>query len=297
VSPPQDTQAANGLLRSLCPGRLIAGDARPIRHYNVSALRPVSVAHFSAVSHVQPTWEWYRAASRRDGTAPRCPFASGGRCPRFYQSLSLLGEAGFTTRIPPDEDRALLARWQQSDLWPLTHEQATSVAGPTDDPRHLLNFCPEVLFDRFGVFATSLHSYADEIDRDAAHDKLTHAHAARDDWQWRWAWLAPMHYSECPLYSPLSEQGPAASLQALNAVATPRNELDPFRILVGLDLTLRSRRPQVRILSGAPFLEWRGPLHPARLGRSVGPQHPTSAPSHFPSTSARTSPKQGEEKR
>ena len=138
------------------------------------------------MARVQPTLEWYKRRSRDGDGPPRCPFASVQRCPRFYESVSLLGKAGFTTAIPRDRDDRLCATWQQSDLWPSIHEQATSIMGPADDPRHLMNFCPEVLYERFGLFATALHGHADEIDIDSAHSQLAAEHAPASDWGWTW---------------------------------------------------------------------------------------------------------------
>jgi hypothetical protein len=40
--------------------------------------------------------------------------------------LVFLGEAG-STKIAPDEDQRLKARWEKSDLWPRTAEGATSL--------------------------------------------------------------------------------------------------------------------------------------------------------------------------
>ena len=149
------------------------------------------------MARVQPTLEWYKRRSRDGGGAPRCPFASVQRCPRFYEGVALLGEAGFTTAIPRDRDDRLCAIWQQSDLWPSVREQAASIMGPADDPRHLMNFCPEVLYERFGLFATALHGYADEIDIDSAHSQLAAEHAPASDWGWTWASVNPMHYTDC----------------------------------------------------------------------------------------------------
>jgi hypothetical protein len=56
-----------------------------------------------------PDFEWYSALSSKRGPSPRWPFASVERCPRYYQSLSLLGGAGFT-KIDPKEDASLLRR-------------------------------------------------------------------------------------------------------------------------------------------------------------------------------------------
>ncbi len=178
-----------------------------------------------------PEFEWYSSISARHRLPPRCPFASVERCPRYYQSVSLLGEAG-STRIEPAEDERLKRMWEGSDLWPRTAEYATAVSGPKDEHgewkhQHFSNFCPEVAYDRFGYFASYLGSYAVEIDRDFAHQRLGEAGASRDEWRWAWAGVQPMHYTECPLYSPLvygggfptrpDEVGPEFKLEVLGA--------------------------------------------------------------------------------
>lgn len=154
-----------------------------------------------------PDLAWYTAISTRKKLLPRCPFASVHRCPRYYQSLSLLGEAG-STPIDPDEDNALRRQWQGSDLWPATLEQATSITsieGRGGRRRQSFwHFCPEVAFDRFGFFTSDLNPYADEIDLDLAHRALGKANAPATDPRWAWAGVSEMHYSECPLYSPLA---------------------------------------------------------------------------------------------
>src|SRR5207253_7621343 len=96
---------------------------------------------------INPNLEWYAEESTRRGLpTPRCPFASVHRCPRYWQSLSVLGGA-VSTKIEPDKDEELLERWRTSDLWPATREQATSM-GPEGDPHIFSNFCPEVAFER-----------------------------------------------------------------------------------------------------------------------------------------------------
>ncbi len=150
-----------------------------------------------------PDFAWYSGESRRLGLSPRCPFASVNACPRYYQSLSLLGKAG-STAIPPDEDAALKARWERHPLWPLVDEHATGIVGNGEKIHSFNNFCPEVLFDRFRHFATFLARYADELDSELAAERLGKEGVPTNDPRWHWAFCTPQHFAECPLYSCLS---------------------------------------------------------------------------------------------
>ena len=152
---------------------------------------------------IQPDLKWYTEISGSKSLSPRCPFASVHRCPRYYQSVALLGETGVATAIDASEDSRLLEEWKRTDLWPVVAEQATSVMGPANEPHIFSKFCPEVSFDRFGWFASGLAYYADEIDSDAVHRRLSKENAVSDDWRWIWSSVIPMHYADCPLYSPL----------------------------------------------------------------------------------------------
>jgi hypothetical protein len=151
----------------------------------------------------EPDMDWYLNLSRDRGTTPRCPFASVERCPRYYQSLSLLGDAG-STKIAPDEDDRLKAIWEKSDLWPKTAEGGTSIFGDGRRTSSFSNFCPEVSYDRFHLFASGLYRHADEIDIESAHRELSRAGVPGTHWRWLWAAISPMHFTECPLYSPLT---------------------------------------------------------------------------------------------
>ena len=152
-----------------------------------------------------PTLEWYLQKSAALELTPRCPFASVERCPRYYQSLSLLGEAG-STKIDQEEDERLKRFWEKSDLWPRTEEYATAVLGDSET-KIFSSFCPEITYDRFGYFVSYLSDYSDEIDRDLAHRKLGEQDIVSEHWQWRWSSVQAMHYSECSLYSPLEKEG------------------------------------------------------------------------------------------
>ena len=192
-----------------------------------------------------PTLEWYADLSQTKGLPPRCPFASVHRCPRYYQSVWLLGNAG-NTEIPPDDGKALLKKWQKSDLWPVVAEQEASTLGSGGIVRHYWNFCPEVSFDNFGLFASSLHCYPDEIDIDLAHAKLGKEGADADDWRWIWCQISAMHYSECPIYSPLAHK----SAQTESSLSNEGDilELKPnfFWISINLNALIRRLRKRFR---------------------------------------------------
>ncbi|MCH7499011.1 MAG: hypothetical protein IH886_03240 [Nitrospinae bacterium] len=153
---------------------------------------------------INPDFEWYESLSQKKSLHPRCPFASVNKCPRYYESLSLLRETG-ATELDPEEDERLLNHWKTSDFWPRLSEQASSVWG-REGNKHISNFCPEVSFLRFNLFASHLYRYSDEIDLGVAHSRLGEMDAPKKNWRWAWEKVVPMHYSECPLYSPLAHQ-------------------------------------------------------------------------------------------
>src|SRR4030042_1334214 len=157
------------------------------------------------MSTIIPNLNWYMSNSDKRGVHPRCPFATVKSCPRFYQSLSLLGEAG-STRIDSEENKRLQKYWGNDDLWPPTLEYATSISGSPGSPHIFSNFCPEVSFDRFGYFTSFLARYADEIDIGIAHKRLGLERAPANDWRWGWSAISEMHYTECPIYSILAHR-------------------------------------------------------------------------------------------
>jgi len=144
--------------------------------------------------------------SSQKSISPRCPYANVDRCPRYYESLSLLGSADITTALQPSEDKRLLKKWKNSEHWPKVKEDEPFIHPPRDS-KNFSNFCPEVAFDVFGLFASELHRYADEIDTHAAHAQLANEGASANDWRWQWSHITPLHYSECRLYSLLGSIG------------------------------------------------------------------------------------------
>ncbi|SDG25242.1 hypothetical protein SAMN05216603_1011 [Pseudomonas benzenivorans] len=152
-----------------------------------------------------PDLTWCSRISAKKNLSIRCPFATAKTCPRYYQSLSLMGDIG-STKIPEKEDKKLLKKWSNSDLWPLTGEYASSIFKANTKFSMACNFCPEVMYDRFGYFCTSLSSYADEIDADAAHKSLSRSGVESSDPRWQWASVTAQHYTECPVYSVLQHR-------------------------------------------------------------------------------------------
>lgn len=159
----------------------------------------------------EPDIKWYSKISADKSIPTRCPFASVYRCPRYYQCLSLMGEAG-STRIDKATDERLVERWKRSDLWPVINEQAPVIMGNVKE-QGFLRFCPEVMYDRYGLFVENLHPYSDEIDRDASRKLKRPEHAG---WENNWCSLAELHYSDCNMYAMLKESGQRLD-DALNA--------------------------------------------------------------------------------
>ncbi len=152
---------------------------------------------------IEPNIDWYSSVSSQKSIPPRCPYANVERCPRYYESLSLLGSAGITTALQASEEKRLLRKWQKSENRPKVKEHESSIW----NNESLHNFCPEVVFDVFELFASELHRYADEIDTHAAHAQLAKDGASANDPRWQWSNIRPLHYSECRLYSLLSPVG------------------------------------------------------------------------------------------
>ena len=134
-------------------------------------------------SKIQVDLDWYSAKSKERGVAVRCPLATVHRCPRYYQSVSLLGERR-NTSIEAQADQALKNRWMKSDLWPLVDEQATSVTSVDGTPTIYSRLCPEASYESFGFFAEYLSRSGDEIDRELRHAELATQRVPSSDFRW-----------------------------------------------------------------------------------------------------------------
>lgn len=153
-----------------------------------------------------PDLDWYSKISSSLGLGTRCPFATVHRCPRYYQSASLLAREGITASLNEEKDDDLLKKWEESDIWPVFREEFTSVSGG-EQPNLFDNFCPEVAFNTFHLFASVLIRFSDDLDLEARTRQLKSERAAHvKDWRWRWQYVEPLHFSHCPMFPLLSRE-------------------------------------------------------------------------------------------
>lgn len=154
----------------------------------------------------KPDFAWYSGISDKAKGTKRCPFASASRCPRYYESLFLLGQVGFTTKISPTEKAKLDEKWKDFEAT-LGEEAASISGGEANDTKAMSNFCPEVSYKIFGLFASGLYPHHGEIDRGISDERLGREGADSSDPRWQWAGVTPYHYTECSEYSILKHEG------------------------------------------------------------------------------------------
>lgn len=155
---------------------------------------------------IQSDFVWYSAESEKRGIPQRCPHATVHACPRYYQSASLLAKQRITASLDKETDDRIYQKWKNSDLWPVLLEDFTSMSGG-GTPNCFSNFCPEISYSTFGVFARLVIRFFDELDQESVYKQLEREGAKHgEDWRWRYLHVEPMHYSQCPVYSLLSKE-------------------------------------------------------------------------------------------
>lgn len=159
------------------------------------------------VAREQADFDWYSETSRRCGLLPRCPFASVDLCPKYYESVSLLGNAEITSPLSEEDAVRLRSKWADWET-PLA-EQAPSSLRSGESWTYVSSICPEIGYDIFGYFASGFYRYPDEVDADLAYKRLSEEGAPPTDPRWTWARVYPEHYTECRLYSILSATAPS----------------------------------------------------------------------------------------
>lgn len=151
------------------------------------------------IEFIYPDLDWYTQISKDNNLPPRCPYAHEYKCHRYYASRYLLGQAGISTEIRTEKIEELNRFWAKSLLEPLVAEDEPCI---TNEGSSYSNFCPEISYNTFGLFAEYLSNYCDDIDLNAAHKYLAD-NAQPKDWRWHWMYMHPLHYSKCPIYSQL----------------------------------------------------------------------------------------------
>ena len=187
---------------------------------------------------IYPDLSWYSEISDQKNVSLRCPYANVHRCPRYYSSLYLLGNDGITTKMETEKIQKLNELWNKSDLLPVITEHDTSIMGSAGNKSGFSNFCPEVSFDIFGLFAVSLFPYADGIDRGVAHAQLA-KEAHPKDWRWNWAHVEPLHYLECPVYSLLITR-PAINKSEILKEKTTQEIIELKPGFMGISVNIRA---------------------------------------------------------
>ena len=159
-----------------------------------------------SIPPIYPDLDWYSSQSEQKGLSGRCPHTSIHRCPRYFESAALLSDARVTTQLQKEQHDAALNKWRDHELAPATGETATSISGG-EDPNCYSNFCPEVAYDTFKLFATTLIRINDSIDRQIAERIIEKDPAPEGkDWRWSWSHIEPLHFSDCPLYAKLLQE-------------------------------------------------------------------------------------------
>jgi 5-methylcytosine-specific restriction endonuclease McrA len=151
----------------------------------------------SKTSVENPNLEWYQSESRKQGVPPRCPIAKAELCPRYFETLWLLGEAKLTTQMPPEKKASFEQKWKT--LGSTIAEEGPSLLGDGERTHDLSRICPEVAYELYGYFACNLSEYADELDRELAYKYYKSGQYKHFDS--RWQGITPHHYTECREYS------------------------------------------------------------------------------------------------
>ena len=151
-----------------------------------------------------PDLEWYKKISAKNKVPPRCPYTMLYTCPIYFESIALLRNTG-ATELDKNEEEKLIKYWKDRELNPSLLEETPSVLHhKTKGFSSLNNFCPEVIYIRFGYFASFISNFEDKTDQAMRHFDLKKRDISLHSWAWNWSNLKAKHYTDCRLYSILS---------------------------------------------------------------------------------------------
>ena len=150
-----------------------------------------------------PNIDWYTNVGTKLGLPRRCPLAIPSKCPKYFNSAVLFG------RVHTRDMDKLMQKWD-GDFPPDVIGGTYSGSKTLDSFK---NFCPELVYEKHGYFATDLARYVDDFDSNQAKKDLTLEAAAKDDPRWKYMIVKPQHFSECKEYSILGNPPPLRQAQ------------------------------------------------------------------------------------
>ncbi|MBA1300792.1 hypothetical protein [Pseudomonas carnis] len=151
-----------------------------------------------------PDSSWYRSKSSEKKAPASCPYANVHKCPRYYASMYMLGEARIITSINNVKKTSLDAYWASSGLLPVIAEEETCIHGRQGNWSAFSNFCPEIAFAYLRYYASYLAKYVDEIDSDCGR-RIAEREKYPNDWRYEWGFISPCHFLDCSVYNQVRE--------------------------------------------------------------------------------------------
>lgn len=148
-----------------------------------------------------PDRNWYIEKSKDEGVPAKCPYAHHKKCPRYWETTSLLMEAGVISGISQEDDQAALQYWKDNQmLAELDEDKTTAIRGEHSGVDGMYRACPEVIFKFMGYYSDNLYKYVDDIDRVCGH-KLMEREGLQNSWRSKWMFLQEAHYLDCEVYN------------------------------------------------------------------------------------------------
>lgn len=147
-----------------------------------------------------PDRDWYIQKSEEAGVPAKCPYAHHKKCPRNWETTSLLMQAGSIAGLSSEENEAALALWKENMMLPELAEDMTSLNQPQYggvDGMH--RACPEVVSTFSGYYADHFYKYVDDTDR-AQGERIKEMESLPNSWRSNWMYLHPVHYLDCEVY-------------------------------------------------------------------------------------------------
>lgn len=148
---------------------------------------------------VIPDLQWYKNQSKLEGGPPRCPFNSSKRCPKFSQSIDVL--VAHDLLEPAQNKPYSSVKDSTSDQRALIESPHMSRRGPEKNRYYYHNFCPEVLWRKYGLFVLELTDYFTEQDHEDARRRVLARGQGENHPDFSWVDYQPQHYTDCDQYS------------------------------------------------------------------------------------------------